>query len=149
MAAPRLVLIFGICLALSALAYLPGIRGEILNFDDDPVLCQVFRELLEDEWPIISISADTGRNLDQLKQAVFDSLEILRVYSKAPGEEPDFSEPVVMKQGATLEDFAQEIHKDFLKKLKFARVWGSTAFDGQMVQRDYVLQDGDVVELRI
>ncbi len=54
-----------------------------------------------------------------------------------------------MKKGATLEDFAQEIHKDFLKKLKFARVWGSTAFDGQMVQRDYVLQDGDVVELRI
>ncbi len=119
--------------------------------DDESLdeICQVFRELLEDEWPIISISADTGRNLDQLKQAVFNSLEILRVYSKAPGEEPDFSEPVVMKQGATLEDFTQEIHKDFHEKLKFARVWGSTAFDGQMVQRDYVLQDGDVVELRI
>lgn len=119
--------------------------------DDESLdeICQVFRELLEDEWPIISISADTGRNLDQLKQAVFDRLEILRVYSKAPGEEPDFSEPVVMKQGATLEDFTREIHKDFHEKLKFARVWGSSTFDGQKVQRDYVLQDGDVVELRI
>ena len=119
--------------------------------DDESLdeICQVFRELLKDEWPILSISALTGRNLDQLKQAVFDSLNILRVYSKPPGEEPDFSKPVVMKKGATLEDFTKEIHKDFHEKLKFAKVWGSTMFDGQMVQRDYILQDGDVVELHI
>jgi small GTP-binding protein len=119
--------------------------------DDESMddICEIFRELLEDEWPIISISAETGRNLDQLKQAVFESLDIIRVYSKAPDEEPNFGKPVVMKNGATLEDFTKEIHKDFHEKLKFARVWGSTAFDGQMVQRDYILQDGDVVELRI
>ena len=63
--------------------------------------------------------------------------------------ESDFSKPVVMKKGSTLEDFTKEIHKDFHEKLKFAKVWGSTTFDGQMVQRDYELQDGDVVELRI
>jgi ribosome-interacting GTPase 1 len=119
--------------------------------DDESLdeICQIFKELLEDDWPIISISAETGRNLEQLKQAVFDSLDILRVYSKPPGEEADFSKPVVMKMGSTLEDFTKEIHKDFHEKLKFAKVWGSTTFDGQMVQRDYVLQEGDVVELRI
>ena len=119
--------------------------------DDESLdeICQIFQELLEDDWPILSISAETGRNLEQLKQAVFESLDILRVYSKAPGDEPDFSRPVVMKRGATLEDFTKEIHKDFHEKLKFAKVWGSTAFDGQMVQRDYVLQDGDVVELHL
>jgi ribosome-interacting GTPase 1 len=74
---------------------------------------------------------------------------LIREYSKAPDDEPDFSEPVVMKEGATLEDFTKEIHKDFHERLKFAKVWGSSAFDGQMVQRDYILQDGDVVELRI
>jgi small GTP-binding protein len=119
--------------------------------DDESLdeICEVFQELLEEEWPIISISAETGRNLDQLKQAVFDSLNILRVYSKPPGREADFSKPVVMKKGDTLEDFTKEIHKDFHEKLKFAKVWGSTTFDGQMVQRDYVLQEGDVVELHI
>ncbi len=119
--------------------------------DDESLdeICQIFQELLEDEWPIISISAETGRNLEQLKQAVFDSLDIMRVYSQPPGKEADFSKPVVMKNGATLEDFTKEIHKDFHEKLKFAKVWGSTAFDGQMVQRDYVLQEGDVVELHI
>ena len=119
--------------------------------DDESLdeICEIFQVLLEDEWPIISISAETGRNLDLLKQAVFDSLDILRVYSKAPDEEPNFSQPVVMQNGATLEEFTKEIHKDFHEKLKFAKVWGSTTFDGQMVQRDYVLQDGDVVELHI
>jgi hypothetical protein len=119
--------------------------------DDESLdeICQIFQELLEDDWPILSISAETGRNLEQLKQAVFDSLDILRVYSKPPGEEADFSKPVVMKKGSTLEDFTKEIHKDFHEKLKFAKVWGSTTFDGQMVQRDYELQEGDVVELRI
>lgn len=119
--------------------------------DDESLdeICQIFQELLEDDWPILSVSASTGRNLDQLRQIVFERLDLMRVYSKAPDEEPDFSKPVVMKEGATLEDFTKEIHKDFHERLKFAKVWGSTAFDGQMVQRDYVLTDGDVVELHI
>jgi small GTP-binding protein len=119
--------------------------------DDESLdeICEIFCELLEVEWPTLSISAKTGRNLDRLKQVVFEQLEIIRVYSKAPGEEPDYEHPFVMKQGGTVQEFAAKIHHDFLEKLKFARVWGSSAFDGQMVQRDYVLQDGDVVELRI
>ncbi len=48
-----------------------------------------------------------------------------------------------------MEELAGKIHRDFFDKLKTARVWGSSAFEGQMVQRDYVLKDGDVVELRI
>jgi len=80
---------------------------------------------------------------------VFQQLEIIRVYSKSPGKEPDLTAPFVLKKGSTVEDFAEGVHRDFVAKLKTARLWGSSAFDGQMVQRDYVLQDGDVVELRI
>jgi ribosome-interacting GTPase 1 len=110
---------------------------------------EIFRELLEGEWPLLPVSATTGRNLERLKQAVFERLDIIRVYSKPPGREPDFSAPFVMKKGGTVEEFAGQIHQDFFKKLKSARVWGSAAFDGQMVQRDHILHDGDVVELRI
>lgn len=124
----------------------------VANKCDDESLdevCAIFCELLEEEWPILPVSARTGRNLDRLKAWVFDQLDLVRVYSKAPGKEPDYEAPFVIKRGTTLEEFAGKIHQDFQKKLKFARVWGSTAFDGQMVQRDYILQDGDVVELRI
>jgi ribosome-interacting GTPase 1 len=116
--------------------------------DSDEIL-EIFRELLEDDWPLISVSAATGRNLEHLKKIVLDQLEVIRIYSRTPGKEPDFSAPFVLKKGSTVAEFARGIHQDFFEKLRSARVWGSAAFDGQMVQRDYVLHDGDVVELRI
>ncbi len=117
--------------------------------DDSDEDFEIFCELLEDDWPVLPVSAATGRNLDRMKQAVFERLEIMRVYSKPPGKEHDPSSPFVLDKGSTVADFARKVHKDFFEKLKSARVWGSAAFDGQMVQRDYVLHDGDVVELRI
>jgi ribosome-interacting GTPase 1 len=108
---------------------------------------EIFCELLEDDWSLLPASAKTGRNLELLSRAVFEQLGIIRIYSKAPGNEPDFTAPFVMKKGGTLEDFAGKIHKDFVSSLKAARVWGEGVFDGQMVRRDHVLHDGDVVEL--
>lgn len=113
--------------------------------EDFEILC----ELLEDDWPLLPVSATTGRNLELLKQAVFEQLEIIRIYSKAPGKEPDFTAPFVMKKGGTVEDFAGKVHKDFIEKLKIARVWGDGVYDGQPVGLDHVLHDGDVVELHI
>ncbi|NIN67925.1 MAG: TGS domain-containing protein, partial [Anaerolineae bacterium] len=69
-------------------------------------------------------------------------------YSKPPGKKPDLSAPFVLKKGNTVEDLAGKVHQDFLENLKSARVWGSATYDGQMVGRDHVLADGDVVELR-
>lgn len=110
---------------------------------------EIFCELLEGGWPLVTASATTGRNLELLKQALFDRLEIIRIYSKSPGKEPDFSVPFVMKKGGTLEEFAGKIHKDFVDNLKLARVWGNGVYDGQPVGRDHILHDGDVVELHI
>jgi hypothetical protein len=114
--------------------------------DDEDV--EVLRELFGEECPFLSVSATTGRNLDQMRRAVFDCLGIIRVYSRPPGKEPDLSAPFVMEVGGTVEDFAAKVHQDFLETLKTARVWGEGVFDGQMVGRDHVLHDGDVVELR-
>jgi len=106
-------------------------------------------ELLGDEWPLIPVSAATGRNLDRLKRAVYEELGIMRVYSKPPNKKPDLNEPFVVKRGCTLIDFAAKVHQDFARQLKEARVWGTDVFDGQSVSRDHVLHDGDVVELRV
>lgn len=124
----------------------------VVNQYDDAESDEIFellQALLEEDWPLLPVSAVTGRNLDQLKQVVFDQLDIIRVYTRPPGEEPDFSTPFVLKKGSTVEEFAGKVHKDFYEQLKSARIWGSGVFEGQMVSRDYILQDGDVVELRI
>ena len=110
---------------------------------------EIFRELLEGDWPMVSASAATGRNLEQLKDALVGRLNIIRVYSKAPGKEPDYTAPFTLKKGSTVADLAAKVHKDFVDNLKLAKVWGSAVFDGQMVQRDHVLQDGDIVELHL
>lgn len=110
---------------------------------------KVLTEYLKCDCPMIPLSASTGRNLDVLKQEVFDCLELVRVYSRAPGRDADMGSPFVMKKGSTVEEFARKIHLDFYENLKSARVWGSTDFDGQLVGRDYILEDGDIIELKI
>jgi ribosome-interacting GTPase 1 len=124
----------------------------LANKNDDESLDEnfdIFCELLEDDWPLLPISATTGRNLERLKRVVFERLEVIRVYSRPPGKDPDLSAPFILEKGSTVAEFAGKVHRDFFKKLKTARVWGSVAYDGQMVRRDHVLCDGDVVELRI
>ena len=110
---------------------------------------EVLSELLGEEWPLLSISATTGRNLETLGPTLFDRLEIMRIYSRPPGRDPDLSSPFVMRKGSTLEEFAEGVHKDFYERLKSARVWGTGVYEGQMVGRDHILHDGDIVELRL
>jgi ribosome-interacting GTPase 1 len=110
---------------------------------------QIFLELLEDEWPLLPLSTRSGRNLEYLKRVVYERLGVIRVYSKAPGQEPDRDSPFILKEGGTVAEFARQIHQDFYEQLRTARVWGTGVYDGQMVSRDHVLHDEDVVELRI
>jgi ribosome-interacting GTPase 1 len=110
---------------------------------------EVLNELLGEEWPMLPVSATTKRHRERLGQALFDRLEIMRIYSKRPGEAPDLSSPYTMPKHGTLEEFAAGVHKDFYENLKSARIWGTGVHDGQMVGRDHVLHDGDIVELRL
>jgi ribosome-interacting GTPase 1 len=109
----------------------------------------VFLELSETRLPCLGISTRTKRKLTAFVERIFELSNIIRAYTKAPGKDPDLSAPFVVPKGSTLEDLAAKIHKDFQQKLKFARIWGKEVYDGQMVQRDYILQDGDVVEMHI
>jgi hypothetical protein len=110
---------------------------------------QVFLELSEIKLPCIGISVHKGRNLSALVEKIYDLFEIIRVFTRAPGKAHDPSTPFVLSRDSSLEELAEKVHRDFKEKLKYARVWGKAVYDGQMVQRDYTLQDGDVVELHI
>jgi uncharacterized protein len=115
------------------------------HVEDFSVLCELLGEPV---CPLLPVSARTGRNLDRLKQRFYDKLDIVRVYSKPPGKDANLDSPFVMKRGGTLEEFAAKVHQDFVKNLKSARLWGQGVHDGQMVGRDHIMHDGDVVELR-
>jgi len=97
----------------------------------------------------ISVSSLKKENLEELKRAIFEILGIIRVYSKPPGKEPDLSTPFTIPTGSTILELAEFIHKDFLFNLKFAKVWGSAKFDGQRMEKSYVLKDRDIVEFHV
>ncbi len=117
--------------------------------EEDEEIFQIFCELTETPLPKVNISAKTGYNLEKFSKTIFDLLEVIRVYSKAPGKEADLSTPFILPKNSTLLDFAGKIHKDFVKRLKYAKIWGKKVFDGQMVQRTHILEDGDIVEIHI
>jgi ribosome-interacting GTPase 1 len=107
------------------------------------------KEFYNDRFPIFSFSAATKDNLSALKKTIYNLLGIIRVYTKEPSKKPDYSDPIILKKGDSLLDAALSIHKDFARDLKYARIWGKEKYDGQMVQKDYPLQDEDVVEFHI
>ena len=111
------------------------------------LLAEMWREAHHPQIPLLRVSVDTGTNMDTLNQYLWHLLGKIRVYTRPPGRSPDYSAPFVLDQGSTALDLAREIHKDIGAQFRYARVWGEHTFDAQMVGRDYVLNDGDVLEV--
>ncbi len=97
----------------------------------------------------IRISALKGTNIDRLKEKIWDSLGLMRVYLKKIGKQPDMKEPLIVKRGSSVRDVCSKIHKEFAQNFRFARIWGSGKFPGQRKGPDYILKDRDVVELHM
>lgn len=110
---------------------------------------QLLLEVLPPGLPLLAVSALSGEGMEALPGALLGLLQKIRIYTKAPGKKPDYDAPFVVRVGTTIIEAAATVHKDIARDLKYARVWGKGTFDGQMVQRDYVLQDGDVVEFHV
>ncbi|HNY65269.1 MAG TPA: TGS domain-containing protein [Deltaproteobacteria bacterium] len=110
---------------------------------------ETFLDLTGVTLPALGISVTGEKNLREFLHKVYELSGVIRVYSKNPGKEPDLEEPFVMPGNSTLEELAEKIHRDIARKMKYARIWGTSVHDGQMVQRDYVLHDGDIVEIHI
>ncbi len=104
-------------------------------------------EVLGAGTPILIGSAETGAGLSALPRALFDALQIIRIYTKKPGKKFERGVPFVLPAGATVMDAAPIIHKELAEKMRFARVWGSGKHQGVSVARDHVLADGDILEI--
>ena len=107
------------------------------------------REIVDGDLVIIPLSAETGEGIEEMKRTLYGLLAIIRVYSKIPGKKPDMERPFIVPRGSTVHDVARKIHREFGEKVKSARVWGSGKFDGQVVERDHVVADGDILEIHV
>lgn len=100
--------------------------------------------------PDICISADLQTNLEELRQLIFRKLNFIRVFCKEAGKKADLEVPLIMKQPTTVQDVCQKLHKDFIAKFRFVRVWGNSAkFPGQKHGLAHKLADEDIVEVHL
>ena len=110
---------------------------------------EIAKETFGSRFPTFVVSAERGDGLTELRRAIYESLGVIRVFTKQPGKPADKSSPFTCPAGSTVSEFAGYVHNDFEENLKSARVWGGAQFDGQTVGRDHILRDGDVVELHV
>ena len=83
----------------------------------------------------------------ELPQQLFDSLKIMRIYTKRPGQEPA-TKAMIVKISSTVGEVAKIIHNDLYLGFKFAKILGSSRFNGERVGMGYILYDKDVLEIR-
>ena len=103
--------------------------------------------LYGDRFRTVGVSAATGAGLEVFACEMFRSLDLVRFYSKAPGKKPDLEVPYVLQRGATVQDAAAHVHRDFAEHLKYARLFRRPGeHDGLMVERAHAVEDEDVLE---
>ncbi len=107
-------------------------------------------DLYGSRFKYLAVSALTGENLDAFRRTVFDLLELVRVYTKAPGKLADRASPFIVHRGQTVLDAARLVHKDFAENLKFTRIYRAAGDrDGILVERTHVVVDEDILEFHI
>ncbi|KAG6885201.1 hypothetical protein C0993_004883 [Termitomyces sp. T159_Od127] len=67
----------------------------------------------------VPISSREWLNVDELIDKMWETLDLVRVYTKPRGLPPDYSQPVVLRRGkCCVEDFCSSIHKEIAKQMK-------------------------------
>ena len=121
-----------------------GNKADVPGSDE---ILELLEEMVPDCPTMLKVSAETGLNLDELAKLLFERLNVIRVYTKKPGKKPDLDRPFILPFASTVLELAESVHKDIAENLRTAKVWGSSKFDGQAVNHDYILSDKDIVEL--
>ena len=134
-------------LSQSSRSYVPAIV--VLN-KIDMVSAQELRARLEQfkGWKVYPISADKGAGLEELKTGIYNALGFRRIYLKPQGGGVDRNVPLILKNGGTVGDVCDILHKDFRRKFRYGFVWGSSVkYAGQRVGLVHELADGDVLTI--
>ncbi|MEZ5360066.1 MAG: GTPase [Candidatus Zixiibacteriota bacterium] len=132
-----------------ALAYKKTIIVAHKIYDDEGGKRQSRFQELYPGFTVVGTSILDDDSMALLQKTMFEQLGIIRVYTKTIGHDPDFNDPIIVPIGATVEAAAFALHKDFARKLQYAKVWGEGKHDGQRVQKTFVLEDKDIIEFHI
>lgn len=97
---------------------------------------------------VVEVSAESGYNIDLLKRRIYQELGFIRIYMRPKGGETDFEEPLIAREGDTVEDICAKLHRHMKRGFRYGLVWGkSVRFGGQRVGLSHILEDEDVLTI--
>lgn len=122
---------------------------DLLNETEERKLDATLRSKYKNiDYLLFSNTSHTNEELKLLKQKIFSSFPIIRIYTKEPKKEST-GIPMILPVGSTAKNVAEKIIKGMSKKLRKTRIWGpSSKFPGQLVGLDHILKDKDTVEFQ-
>lgn len=98
------------------------------------------------KYPFVGVSCTTGEGVEELKEAIYQKLNLIRVYTKPRFEQADLTEPLMLRKGSTIGDACDQIHRELRETFKYAQIWGPSAkHPGQKLSLSHKLKDGDVI----
>ena len=127
--------------------YVPSLT--VINKIDaaDPEYIEDIRKRMKEYNPVY-ISAEKQIGVERLKKRIFETLKFMRIYLRPRGGEPDLEEPLIVREGATVGDVCDVLHREFRRNFRYANVWGKSArFPGQSVGINHRLMDGDILTI--
>jgi small GTP-binding protein len=97
---------------------------------------------------VVEVSANADINIDLLKEKIYEKLKFIRIYMRPKGGETDYKEPLIAREGDTVEDVCNKLHRHMKKQFRYGMVWGkSVKFGGQRVGLNHILEDEDVLTI--
>ncbi|QLG60534.1 OBG GTPase family GTP-binding protein [Halorarum salinum] len=132
--------------------YLPSMvavnKADLIDEEYLPTVEAELREHGLDPEEVTFISAEEELGLDGLKDRIWDTLGLIRIYMDKPGRGVDYEEPLVLREGDTVADACEKLGGEFEDRFRFARVSGPSAkHDDQQVGTGHELADEDVLRL--
>jgi hypothetical protein len=122
--------------------------GNKLDLPDSEANLRMLKKFVNGKLPVVAMSCERKIGVDELGRALFESLGVIRVYTKQPGSHEPTGRPFVLKHGASVNDLAKNIHKEFVQNFLFAMVWAKRLpFSPKKVGLGFALEDGDIVEI--
>ena len=100
------------------------------------------------ESDVVEVSANADLNIQLLKDMIYEKLKFIRIYMRPKGGETDYKEPLIAREGDTVEDICNKLHRRLKRKFRYGLVWGkSVKFGGQRVGLSHILVDEDVLTI--
>ncbi|OYT25700.1 MAG: GTP-binding protein [Thermoprotei archaeon ex4572_64] len=106
---------------------------------------------LEKNFTIIKTSLIKCRiDYDEFLEKIMKTLDLIRIFTKEPHNVKFSDKPFIVKRGVTVGELARMLHSKLYKNFKYAKIWRVETFPNyfKRVGLDYVLNDGDVIEIR-